>query len=393
MQNYLGAQNVETSGTERTCLSLPVQWNQRKNGHQLCTTEMNLLRYHLSMQLMAIIFDNNDKAAYDHMIPSQCMILSAWAGVSPSAIQMKLTVLKRMKYFVKTAYGASQDYFQNTLLQGIYGMLQGSSEVCPIWSLSSLVQFDVLDKQIPMAVFPSHQPLLYTERNGEGFVDDVTLWETLLTSELREVQERMQAKAQAWERGVHVAGGALNLLKTIFFAVSWNFQKNGQPVMRTISEDPNIAINMTQGNNRTRTTPITRVVPTTGHRTLGVWLAPSGEDKTEYQYRLQEAIKLRPCLLRAPLNRESTQIGFTTMILQKFSYPLAATFHWEGVQQHPGNSPKWESTDRHQQKYDLDWHSMPACQFLNYGHSKVPPRTSSSLVIYERVITLAPTSK
>jgi hypothetical protein len=83
------------------------------------------------------------------------MILSARAGVSPSAIQMKLTVLKRMKYFVKTAYGASQDYFQNTFLQGIYGMLQGSSEVCPIWSLSSSVQFDVLDKQIPMAVFPS----------------------------------------------------------------------------------------------------------------------------------------------------------------------------------------------------------------------------------------------
>jgi hypothetical protein len=37
-------------------------------------------------------------------------------------------------------------------------------------------------------------------------VDDVTLWETLRTSELREVQEQMQAKAQAqaWEQGVHV---------------------------------------------------------------------------------------------------------------------------------------------------------------------------------------------
>ncbi len=56
-------------------------------------------------------------------------------------------------------------------------------------------------------------------------------------------------------------------------------------------------------------------------------------------------------------------------------------------------SPKWESTDRRQQKYTLDWHSMPACLFLNYGHSKVPPRTSSSLVIYERVISLAPTFK
>jgi hypothetical protein len=68
---------------------------------------------------------------------------------------MKLTVLKRMKYFVKMAYGASQDYLQNTFLWGIYGMLQGSSEVCLMWSLSSSVQFEVLDKQFPMAVFPS----------------------------------------------------------------------------------------------------------------------------------------------------------------------------------------------------------------------------------------------
>jgi hypothetical protein len=141
------------------------------------------------IQLMAIIFDNDAEVAYDHMIPSQCMILSARAGVSPSAIQIKLTVLMRMKNFVKTAYGASQDYFQNMFLWRIYGMLQGSSEDCLIWSLSSSVQFDVIDEQIPMAVFPSPRPSLYTERNSEGFVDDVTLWETSLTPELREVQE------------------------------------------------------------------------------------------------------------------------------------------------------------------------------------------------------------
>ncbi len=40
------------------------------------------------MQLTAIIFHNEAKAAYDRMIPSQCMTLSARAGVSLSAIQM-----------------------------------------------------------------------------------------------------------------------------------------------------------------------------------------------------------------------------------------------------------------------------------------------------------------
>jgi hypothetical protein len=65
----------------------------------------------------------------------------------------------------------------------------------------------------------------------------------------------MQAKAQAWEQGVHIAGGALNLIKTFFFAVSWNYQKNGQPIMQLIDDDPDITIGLTQGNDQTHTTP------------------------------------------------------------------------------------------------------------------------------------------
>jgi hypothetical protein len=163
-----------------------------------------------------------------------------------------------------------QEYFTNTFLQSILGMLQGSSEVCPIWTLSSSVQFTVLDEQFPPAIFPSPHPEVYTARNGEGFVDDVALWETSPTQELRVVQAQMQAKAQAWERGVHVAGGALNLLKTFFFAVSWNFRKNGQPIMRLINDDPDVTIRWTQGYDQTHTTPITRVEVNTGKRTLGV---------------------------------------------------------------------------------------------------------------------------
>jgi hypothetical protein len=128
--------------------------------------------------------------------------------------------------------------------------------------------------------------------NGEGFVDDVSLWETSPTRELRVVQAQMQAKAQAWEQGVHAAGGALNLLKTFFFAVSWNFRKNGQHIMRLIDDDPDVTIQLTQGNDQTHTTPITQVEVHTSKRTLGVRLAPTGSDATEYQFRLQEASKL-----------------------------------------------------------------------------------------------------
>jgi hypothetical protein len=129
------------------------------------------------MRLTAVIFDNDATTAYDRMIPSQCMILSARAGVGVKPIEMKLKVLERMQYYVKTAYGLSTSSFQNTFLRYALGLLQGSSEVCPIWSLSSSVQFDVMDKLYPMAVFPSPRPEVFTKCNGESFVDNTTLWE------------------------------------------------------------------------------------------------------------------------------------------------------------------------------------------------------------------------
>jgi hypothetical protein len=68
------------------------------------------------MRLTALIFDNDATAACNRMIPSQCMIVSAQAGVPEGAIQMKLAALEQMKYYVKTSYGTSKDHFTATFL-------------------------------------------------------------------------------------------------------------------------------------------------------------------------------------------------------------------------------------------------------------------------------------
>jgi hypothetical protein len=86
------------------------------------------------------------------------------------------------------------------------------------------------------------------------------LWETSSTATLEELTMVMAEKAQAWEQISDGLGGALNLLKTYFYAIGWKYRKNGQPVMRTNADDPDIAdiaIRLTQGANRDITVPIT----------------------------------------------------------------------------------------------------------------------------------------
>ncbi len=125
------------------------------------------------MQTSAVIFDNDQTAAYDQMIPSQCMILSAWEGVNEAAIETQLAVLHNCEYRVKSAHGISPDSFQNDLDTLILGLLQGSAAVGAMWTLLSMLMLTVLDSHFPPTRFVTPRPNRYTEQQGEGFVDDV----------------------------------------------------------------------------------------------------------------------------------------------------------------------------------------------------------------------------
>jgi hypothetical protein len=258
----------------------PYQYGAR-NGHMaiscvlLKRSSYDIIRL---MRLTACMFDCDATACYDRMIPSQCMMVTARAGVSEDAINLKLTALQRMKYRVKTAYGISSNFFTHNLRRRMLGLLQGSANAGAIWSLNWSTLFSVLDNRYPKARFPSPRDHVYTERNGKGFVDDTALIITSSIDSINIVTARSEEKAQTWERLIHVSGGGLNLLKNFWYAISWKFRQNGQPTMRMIPDDPDLAIKMTQGNNRTDRCPVTRVEVTEGQCTLGVRLAPIGSD-------------------------------------------------------------------------------------------------------------------
>jgi hypothetical protein len=96
------------------------------------------------MPLTAAIFDNNATAAYDHMIPSQCMILSAQEGVNVEAIETHLRVLCETEYRMKSAHGVSPNFFKCMTNLLILGLLQGSAAVSIMWTMISTLALTVL---------------------------------------------------------------------------------------------------------------------------------------------------------------------------------------------------------------------------------------------------------
>jgi hypothetical protein len=172
---------------------------------------------------------------------------------------------------------------------------------------------------------PSSSNPIYTERNGESFIDDTTMWEVFLRRLLAELLPDLQMKAQSWERLIHAGGGALNLLKCFWYAIQWGWKPNGEAYICANEDHPELQLDLTQGDDHDTLHRIKKIEPTEGKRTLGVRLAPVGNNNEELDHRVDAGRKLRGRLKRAPLNRESTRIGLFAVAHQKVGYPLPAT--------------------------------------------------------------------
>ena len=82
--------------------------------------------------------------------------------------------------------------------------------------------------------------------------------------------------------------------------------------MRKIQEeDQDITISPSDDPSQSQT--VKRVEVTKGMRTLGVRLAPNGNDHDEYTYRMEQGNMMRDKLKTAPLNRTQVGIGFNAI--------------------------------------------------------------------------------
>ena len=135
----------------------------------------------------------------------------------------------------------------------------------------------------------------------------------------------MQASAQKWERLLYAMGGALNHVKCFWYGINWMFNANGGCTMNemTVPDDPEIKL--MAGDDLTTYHTIQRIPTTKGIHSLGVWLAPNGNDNDELQYQIQQAMMIKQYLSKAPLRQEHTNIIFQSIWCAMLQYPLGVT--------------------------------------------------------------------
>jgi len=146
---------------------------------------------------------------------------------------------------------------------------------------------------MPLATFQSACSRLIVKMTGITFVDDSSLsvTSTYTPNATLSATEQVQAKAshtiqllsnlaQHWERLLFSTGGAINLQKSHWYIMTWNWL-NGKAHLATAADAPG-SISLTTGDNTYRDI-IPRLAPTDSFRTLGVYLSPSGTQGRQIQ--------------------------------------------------------------------------------------------------------------
>jgi hypothetical protein len=194
---------------------------------QLTTNLSRLLKVNLAR------FDNDASACYDRIIVALGMLAARQLGMPENAITTHADALKKfMKYTVKTIHGISEEMYEETPFEPLFGTGQGSRASPAVWLTLVVLLLNTLDRIVPERTqFTSPDGSIINSRLVDAFVDDTSLGFTNTDSTYEEMIYRHQEISQTWEHLLHLSGGALNLKKCNWYILFWDW-KNGRPILR-----------------------------------------------------------------------------------------------------------------------------------------------------------------
>ena len=325
-------------------------FGNRPNTQVSSCTLLKKISYDLMRQmLISGAVCNNDLAkCYDRVHAGIGMITCQRLGVPKKITDLKLKLLDRIKIYTRSAFGLAPTPFGNTNAQHppntrtpqvptnpmentpisigtLYGVLQGSQDAGAIWLSLWAVLYIVLNMITPGLEFSSADYMLQSKRKAEAFVDDTDIWLTEMTTadhKTLTLVAAITALFQRWYHTLRASGGMLGFNKCFWFLIKFKW-KNGKPYMSTVNETPGELIIETDNDRGTVT--IQRLEPTTGLQTLGVRLAPDGNETDELNYRCQQALTIAKMVYSAPLSRAETKAAHESVWWPSIGFPLGIT--------------------------------------------------------------------
>ena len=268
---------------------------------------------------------NNAKSCYDRILHSIAMLAFRCLGIASPSVESILKSIQNMHHHIRTSYGDSPFTLHcNGSLVPFQGELQGNRAAPAIWVIISTTLLNMLQAAGNGAKFIT--PISKTSNLivAFAFVDDTDLISFNISGHnttCNEVMESLQQSIDHWEGGLKATGGAINPSDTWVFPINFVFDDKGDWKYDSV-ENIGAEFSVLDCNN-VRTT-LDQHEASVGKSTLGVYLAPNGNNNAAVEYLVGKAKAWRDLIRAGHLERREAWQAVESTIMKTVEYPLAA---------------------------------------------------------------------
>jgi len=232
------------------------------------------------------------------------MIAARRLGMPDTAIRTHAGVLAHMKYTVKTSYGVSTMFIQSMIDAMLFGTGQGSGASPAVWLTLSVVLLNSLRQLAPRGMrFTNPAQSITVERHSDAFVDDAQ-------NGLNDV-----GKAEPWD---------LQTLQSNLQQMSQTWERLLLPHLTPVSKMLIEPLQLTSGWSKDSTL-IRQQDVTEAHKTLGVFITPTGDESAQVRALLEKSCHISNLVLSSNFSRIETLTAYCTMWFPAVIYSLGMT--------------------------------------------------------------------
>ena len=312
---------------ERFNLIAPEQFGSRKS--HSCIDQVIIKRlYYDALRFQrrsGFLCSNDAKACYDRIVHSIASLAMQRVGMPIEPILCMLRSLQKMTHYVRTAHGLSTNTYGCSLNNGkpVQGSGQGNGASPTIWTLISsplLTMMRKLNFGVTFSSPLSKEAICFV---GCSFVDDTDLLQTSpsLGESVHQFQHRMQQAINAWSSGLRATGGALVPHKSWIYPIEFSFDAKGDYTYTPINQ---LDLQFTVPDSQQQRCPLEQINPNEAKETLGVFLAPDGNETAQINYLRTKVASWVDRVRSNHLSKHHAKLALTSTIYKTLEYPVAA---------------------------------------------------------------------
>lgn len=268
------------------------------------------------------------RSNYDLVAHATASISLQRQGLPEPPIVCMFTTLQNMEHYIRTAYGISDATFGGDGLWAFpydhppQGLNQGNGAGPAIWAVVSTPVLNMLRSKGYGAAFKLALSGGTLQLVGYAFVDDSDIIQTAESwdSPMTNVCEKAQEALDLFVGGMNATGGQIRPDKCHCHKIAFEYKKRKWTYVKAHPDTPDLYVQETLSKR----TPIKELGPSTAAETLGIWLAPDGNNKTAVEVMTLTSRQWADRVRAGFLTPNEAWTSFSTTISKKLEYPLLA---------------------------------------------------------------------